>query len=107
MTLAHTPGGTGVTQALVGSTASGKVLARVTPPRPYTRFGAVAGTAGDRAFVLTGVAGVSQIQAEGLFLLRFDPARRSATLSALPVRAPSGGRARAGEAGHSAAITVA
>jgi hypothetical protein len=91
-TVAQTSGGTGVGQALVGSTASGKVLARVTPPRPYTQFGTVAGTAGDRAFVLTGLAGVSQIQAEGLFLLRFDPARESATLSALPIRAPSGVR---------------
>jgi hypothetical protein len=38
--------------------------------------------------VLAAVTGVGQVQAEKLFLLRFDPARDTAPLSALPIQIP-------------------
>lgn len=76
------------TQAVIGSTASGKLLARVSPPRPYTGFTVATGAASDRAFVLAAVTGAGQVRAERLFLLRFDPARDAAPLSALPIQIP-------------------
>jgi hypothetical protein len=77
----------------VRSTATGKVLATVTAPRPYGTFNLVDGTAGDRTFLVgaqvwhPGYAGAGgQIpEPVRLFLLHFDPAAGRATLSALPL----------------------
>jgi hypothetical protein len=77
----------------VRSTATGKVLATVTAPRPYGQFLLVDGTADDRTFLVgaqvwnTRVAGASAQIPEPvrLFLLHFDPSTGRATLSALPL----------------------
>jgi Lipoprotein LpqB beta-propeller domain len=75
------------TQAVIGSTASGKQLAQVTPPLPYA-FISATGAASGRAFVLTAMAGTGRVQGEKLFLAQFDPARDAAPLSALPIQIP-------------------
>jgi hypothetical protein len=95
----HYPGST---TAAVRVTTTGAVLARVTPPRPYSHFTAVAGAANDRTFVL-----VAQKQAPHLtekqtsrmtnrqvfrdenpasrfYALRIGTAGRGAQLKALP-----------------------
>jgi hypothetical protein len=74
-------------QAVIGSTASGKVLTRVAAPRPYTGFSEVAGSASDREFLLASLVAATP---ERLFLLRFHPAKDTASLSELPIVASSG-----------------
>lgn len=81
------------TELTVRSTATGKVLATVTAPRPYGQFLLVDGTADDRTFLVgaqvwnTRVAGASAQIPEPvrLFLLHFDPSTNRARLSALPL----------------------
>lgn len=87
-------------QAVIRATATGKVVATVTVPGPYTTFGWVTAAGDGRTFVLTAqrwVQGTS-LAAERLnasaptkfFLLRFDPGTRAALLSALPIPADPG-----------------
>jgi hypothetical protein len=98
----HQPGDTA---ADVRATATRAVLARVTPPRPYSHFIAVAGAADDRTFVLAAQAKARHLtwkQSDGLahsdpqqlirdlspairfYVLRIDPAGRASPLKALP-----------------------
>ena len=66
------------TDAVVRATATGAVLATITPPRPYGTFIGVAAAADDRTFVLAAQALASppltQAPPTGFFLLRIDPA---------------------------------
>jgi hypothetical protein len=86
-------GGLGAhTHAEVRATATGKVLAAVSPPRPYRTFTWVSGAADDRTFVLaaqTRQQGVSaaqnSTQRTEFFLLRFNAATGAVALTALPV----------------------
>jgi hypothetical protein len=80
--------------AAVRATATGKTLATVSPPRPYQVFTWVSGAADDRTFVLAAQhweknANVLQ-DATKFFLLRADPAKGTARLTALPVSEKSG-----------------
>lgn len=93
----------GATAAEVRSTATGAVLAKVTPPRPYVSFTGVTGAADDRTFVLSAQGpndpgNLSSLQynhkypdgyypAQRFFLLRIEPgakAGRRMSLTALP-----------------------
>ena len=69
--------------AVVRTTSTGAVLARVAPPRPYT-FATITGAADDRTFVLLGVGPVKRTPgkigmyyggtySQRLFLLRINP----------------------------------
>ena len=85
--------------ALVRSTVTGRVLATVSPPRPYKVFTWVSGTADDRTFVLaaqrwwnisSGQAGTRAQDRDNnaptvFFKLAFDPATGTATLTRLAV----------------------
>ncbi len=85
--------------ALVRSTVTGRVLATVSPPRPYKVFTWVSGTADDRTFVLaaqrwwniaSGQAGTAAQERDNnaptvFFKLAFDPATGTATLTRLTV----------------------
>lgn len=85
-------------RAVIRATATGRVLATVTPPRPYGGFTFISGAADDRTFVLAAqrwwkIAPGSRGQAAenrdnttpvAFFRLRFDPATRAARLTALP-----------------------
>ncbi|MGH3287544.1 MAG: hypothetical protein ACRDPD_23105 [Streptosporangiaceae bacterium] len=91
--------------AEIRSTATGAVLARVRPPRPYGTFDFVTGAADDRTFVLaaqrwrniaSGTRGLPAEHRDGatpvvFFLLRFDPGTRTARLTRLshPAGLPS------------------
>jgi hypothetical protein len=85
---------TSATAAVVRATATGAVVARVVPPRPYATFTGVTAAADDRTFVLS--AQVSTARSRALypdarfFILRTDPASHSpggrAQLQALPAR---------------------
>jgi hypothetical protein len=84
------------TRAVVRATASGAVLATLSPPRGYGSFTWVTGAADDRTFVLaaygrgpvTGSAPASTVRnATAFFLLRLDPAAGTARLTPLPVPA--------------------
>ncbi len=76
--------------ATVRSTATGAMLARISPPRPYVSFDAVSGAADDRTFVLLarGSTPRSDVAPERFFLLHINPAATSASgrvqLTALP-----------------------
>ena len=50
------------TYAVVRATATGKVLAKVRPPRPYTVFSEVSAAADDHAFVVAASSGGSKKQ---------------------------------------------
>lgn len=76
------------TQAVVRATATGAVLATITPPRPYSSLTWVTGAADDRTFVL---AAQPWPRPHGsgptkFFLLRLDPAAHTARLTPLPIR---------------------
>jgi anti-sigma factor RsiW len=85
--------------AEVRSTVTGRVLATVSPPRPYKVFTWVSGTADDRTFVLAaqrwwnispGQAGTHAQDRDNnaptvFFKLAFDPATRTAMLTRLTV----------------------
>ncbi len=83
--------------ASVRDTASGKVLATVRPPSPYTGFSEVSGAADDRTFVLLADTRPAFLQplAERFYLLRINPAAasaaRRASLTALPASFIFGG----------------
>jgi hypothetical protein len=86
-------------QAVIRATATGTVVATVKPPRPYGTFKFVTGAADDRTFVLAAqrwwpiASGTRGLAAEkrdnttpvAFFRLRFDPATRTARLTALHV----------------------
>ncbi len=90
------------TRAVVRATATGAALATMRPPRPYYEFTAVTAAADDRTFVLAAQQETSpptQVHGKGrqggtaparLFLLRLDPAHRTARLTALPISAGNG-----------------
>ena len=85
--------------ALVRSTVTGRVLATVSPPRPYKVFTWLSGTADDHTFVLaaqrwwniaSGQAGMHAQDRDNtaptvFFKLTFDPATRTAQLTRLTV----------------------
>ena len=84
------------TRAVVRATASGAVLATLSPPRGYGSFTWVTGAADDRTFVLaaygrgpvTGSAPAPAARnATAFFLLRLDPAADMARLTPLPAAA--------------------
>jgi len=84
------------TRAVVRATASGAVLATLSPPRGYGSFTWVTGAADDRTFVLaaygrgpvTGSAPAPAARnATAFFLLRLDPAADMARLTPLPAPA--------------------
>jgi dipeptidyl aminopeptidase/acylaminoacyl peptidase len=89
--------------AVVRATATGAVVARITPPRPYT-FAAVTGAADDRTFVLYGVGPASGdtllygTYRQRLFLLHINPAASTPSartqLTALPAADIQGGQGR-------------
>lgn len=93
----------GATAAEVRSTATGAVLAKVTPPRPYVSFTGVTGAADDRTFVLSAQGpndpgNLSSLQynqkypdgyypSQRFFLLRIEPEGKTGSrmsLTALP-----------------------
>ena len=92
--------------ATIRATATGKALATVTAPRPYTGFTFVTGAKDDRTFILAtqrwwqiapGTGGQAAEKRNGatpaaFFRLRFNPATRSARLTPLhiPQRIPAG-----------------
>jgi hypothetical protein len=82
------------THAQVRATATGKVLATVRPPRPYTVFSQVSAAGDGHEFVLLAsrwrskkLNGVQNwfISANKFFLLRFDPYTHVPLLDALPI----------------------
>lgn len=83
----------GSTRAVVRATATGKAVATIKPPSPYSNFEAVTAAADDRTFVLavdkytvaTRAKPSVPVSPVKFFLLRLDPAAHTATLSALPV----------------------
>jgi hypothetical protein len=85
---------TSATAAVVRATATGTVIARVVPPRPYATFTGVAAAANDRTFVLSAQVRTARSRAvfpdARFFILRIDPASDSpggrARLQALPAR---------------------
>ena len=94
--LSGLPGQPGAAQ--IRASATGQVLATVTPPRPYRGFTLVSGQADDRTFVLaaqrwwpitSGTRGLTAEQRDNttavvFFRLTFDPRTRTARLAALP-----------------------
>ena len=84
-------------QAVIGDTATGAVIATVKPPKPYGTFDFVSGAADDRTFVLAaqrwwpitsgprGLAAQNRDNAASVvyFRLRFDPATGAARLTRL------------------------
>jgi len=84
------PGGADIydgdtTVAQVRATATGAVLARVRPPRPYVSFSGVSAAADDRTFVLSVLGPKPYPRRQGLYLLRIDPGGRvPVSLRALP-----------------------
>jgi hypothetical protein len=87
-------------RAVVRGTATGNVLAAISPPRPYQTFTAVTAAADDRTFVLAagkwsvkrmpGGGKVIQAGPAKFFRLRLGPGGRAAGLTALPVAALPG-----------------
>jgi hypothetical protein len=71
--------------AQVRATVSGKVLATVRPPLPYTRFSEVAAAPDDHTFVLAGIGPQGQPSVTQLYALRLNPATGQVRLSRLPV----------------------
>jgi hypothetical protein len=86
------------TQAVVRNTATGAVVAAITPPKPYFTFTGVTGSADDRTFVLAAQKPahlpLDAFPATRFFLLRINPASRSraglARLTPLPIPLPAG-----------------
>jgi hypothetical protein len=86
------------TQAVVRTTATGAVVAAITPPKPYFTFTGVTGSADDRTFVLAAQEParlpLDTFPATRFFLLRINPASRSragrARLTPLPIPLPAG-----------------
>jgi len=86
------------TQAVVRNTATGAVIAAITPPKPYFTFTGVTGSADDRIFVLAaqkpGHLPLDAFPATRFFLLRISPASPSragvARLTPLPIPLPAG-----------------
>jgi hypothetical protein len=85
---------TTATDAVIARTATGKVLATVTPPAPYNAFTAVSAAADDRTFVLAAEkltrpdwhGDLSNPNPVRFYLLHLRPGRRlPATLTALPI----------------------
>ena len=76
---------------VIRASATGRALAKVAVPAPFTSFSRISGAADDRMFVLAAEGsrpgGGSEV---AFFLLRFDPARSAARLSRLPVPAVPG-----------------
>lgn len=58
--------------AVIRATATGAVIATITPPRPYTIFSGVSGSADDRVFVLT-ASTMARTPPVRLFVLRLGP----------------------------------
>jgi hypothetical protein len=93
-------------RAVIRATTTGKALATVTAPRPYSGFTFVTGADDDRTFILAtqrwwriapGARGLAAEKRNGatpaaFFRLRFDPATRSARLMPLhvPQKIPAG-----------------
>jgi hypothetical protein len=82
-----------VADATVRDTATGALIARITPPSPYNTFTAVSGATDDRTFVLLAKAPpdpFTNVTPERFYLLRIHPtaasAAQRAVLTALPVR---------------------
>lgn len=80
--------------ALVRATATGAVVTRITPPKPYGTFIAVSAASDDHTFVLAATpwavhhadGGVSIPESPTkFFLLRLGPGARTAQLTALPI----------------------
>ncbi len=96
------PGGHGqlgdATHVQVRATATGKVLATVRPPRPYTVFSQVSAAGDGHEFVLLASRWQSKRLKSGykdwfttankFFLLRFDPHTHVPLLTALPIPLP-------------------
>lgn len=85
------------------STQTGMVLAKITPPKPYTSFTGVTSAADNRTFVLSAQGpNPSSVEppfpAQRLFLLRVNPAAQAGarmTLTALPAKdVPAGDEIR-------------
>jgi len=88
-----------VATATVRDTATGAVIARITPPSPYNSFAAVSGATDDRTFVLLAKAPpdpFTGVTPERFYLLRIDPRAPSASpravLTALPASDIPGGK---------------
>ncbi len=67
--------------ATVRATATGAVIARITPPAPYTTFINVSAAADDRTFVLAAQRPVNvheRLYADGFFLLHINPGASAA-----------------------------
>jgi hypothetical protein len=81
--------------AVVRATATGAVLATLTPPSPYGMFSGVTAAADDRTFVLAAQPSPTSRQdgdPTGFFLLCLNPAGQpTAGLTALPIPAESAG----------------
>jgi len=71
--------------AQVRATVTGKVLATVRPPLPYTRFSEVAAAPDDHTFVLAGIGPQGQPSVTQLYALRLNPATGQVRLSRLPI----------------------
>lgn len=71
--------------AQVRATVSGKVLATVRPPLPFTRFSEVAAAPDDHTFVLAGIGPQGQPSVTQLYALRLNPATGQVRLSRLPI----------------------
>jgi hypothetical protein len=80
------------TAAEIRATATGAVLARIVPPKPYVHFAGVTAAADDRTFVLVAEEksnppnqlGQPYYQPSRFYRLRFDPGTGRASLRALP-----------------------
>lgn len=86
------------TAAEIRATATGAVLAKVVPPKPYVHFAGVTAAADDRTFILVAEAKSNPpaqppkpgelprpyYQPSRFYLLRFDPGTGRASLRALP-----------------------
>ncbi len=71
--------------AQVRATVTGKVLATVRPPLPFTRFSEVAAASDDHTFVLAAIGPQGQPSVTQLYALRLDPATGAVRLSRLPI----------------------
>jgi hypothetical protein len=71
--------------AVVRDRITGRTVATVQPPRPYTAFEGVTGAADDRTFVLTATRTTtgSDTQPDTFFYARFNPADGAVTLTPL------------------------
>ena len=79
--------GTGPYHAIVRATSTGKVIAAVTPPRPYGSFTLTAGSGDGRAFVLAAIRPGNRPVPTKFFLLRIGRGAGDVTLTALPIPA--------------------